>query len=58
MEFKNTIEGNFFFIPEGSTAGYTKMEPVLWEIMLMSGFECTELFPLCRGEQEILFWFI
>lgn len=27
VEFKNTIEGNFFFIPEGSTAGYTKMEP-------------------------------
>lgn len=27
VEFKNTVEGNFFFIPEGSTAGYTKMEP-------------------------------
>ena len=27
VEFRNTVEGNFFFIPEGSTAGYTKMEP-------------------------------
>ena len=27
VEFKNTVEGNFFFIPEGSTAGYTKIDP-------------------------------
>ena len=27
VEFKNTVEGDFFFQPEGITTGYTKLEP-------------------------------